>query len=256
MEEWKPAPRSDAPETDWVARMEARLRKSSDAASQPASNSNEAGDSDGLFGIALRMWDEAKPVKGSLAETYLQARGLWLPKNVEVAGQLRFHPSCAFKVKDGTTKRVPAMLALMTDPLTGEARAVHRTALKPDGSGKLVDLEIGNPKKMLGRMRGAVIRLCPDDEAKPALTIAEGIENALAGICGGVGGAWAAGTALNVQLLPVLPGVEALHILADAGKAGEGAASECGQRWADAGRKVEATFPTHGDWNDTMKGET
>lgn len=37
---------------------------------------------------------------------------------------------------------------------------------------------------------------------------------------------------------PVLPGMEALTVIADHDDAGLRAAAACGQRWADAGREV------------------
>lgn len=249
LEEWRPTRQDDVEPIDFIQRMEDRARKSGGSTKEPASNPDP--DSDRLFPIAMRMWDEAISVKGSLAETYLNTRGLWLPSIVLAAGQLRFHPACAFKLKDGARLNAPAMLALMTDAETGEPRAVHRTALSPAG-GKLDDPRLGNPKKMLGRARGAVVRLCP--APGPNLAIAEGIENALAAVCGGLGAVWAAGMAANLQSLPVLAGIDALRILADAGAAGEKAASECGGRWLEAGRQVEALYPKTGDWNDMMKG--
>ncbi|WP_029074474.1 DUF7146 domain-containing protein [Kaistia adipata] len=249
LEEWRPTRKDDAAPIDFVNRMEERVRKSGDSATEPASNPDQGNDR--LFPIATRMWDEATSIKDSLAETYLRTRGLWLPSVIIAGGQLRFHPSCTFKLGDGSRLNAPAMLALMTDAETGEPRAVHRTALSPEG-GKLDDPRLGNPKKMLGRARGAVVRLCPNQG--PALGIAEGIENAVAAVCGGLGAVWAAGMAANLQSLPVLAGIETLRILADVGAAGEKAASECGGRWVDAGRQVEALYPKTGDWNDMMKG--
>lgn len=249
LEEWRPTRQDVAQPIDFIQRMEARARKSGGSATEPASNPDPGNDR--LFPVAMRMWDEAINIKGSLAETYLNARGLWLPSVVVAAGQLRFHPSCAFKLKDGARLNAPAMLALMTDAETGEPRAVHRTALTLEGA-KLDDPRLGNPKKMLGRARGAVVRLCP--ASGRSLAIAEGIENAVAAVCGGFGTVWAAGMAANLQSLPVLPGVDALQILADVGAAGEKAALECGVRWVEAGRQVEALYPKAGDWNDMMKG--
>lgn len=245
LEEWRPTRQVDVEPINFIERMEERARESSGAAGNPDPNN------DRLFPIAMRMWDEATSIKGSLAETYLNSRGLWLPPAVITGGQLRFHPSCAFKLKDGSRLNAPAMLALMTDAETGEPRAVHRTALTEEGA-KLNDPRLGNPKKMLGRARGAVVRLCPS--RGPTLGIAEGIENAVAAVCGGLGDVWVAGMAANLQSLPVLPGIDALQILADIGVAGEKAASECGRRWVEAGRQVEALYPKAGDWNDMMKG--
>ena len=70
------------------------------------------------------------------------------------------------------------MLALMTDPLTGQPVGVHRTFLLPDGSAKAPVITRGDTvlesKTILGTW--GVIRLTPDDEVSRALGIAEGIE--------------------------------------------------------------------------------
>jgi hypothetical protein len=249
---WQPS--QEARSDDWW--LQRIAAKSAPKAGPPPApgNTNVDPDRERLFQIGMRMWEASTPIRGTLAETYLVSRGLWLPQEVEAGGQLRFQPRCAFKLQNGSTVSLPAMVALMTDPISGEPRAVHRTALAPDGTAKSDHEGLGNPKKVLGHARGAVVRLCPEARAGGSLGLAEGIENAIAAICGGVAPVWAAGMANNVRLFPVLEGVEALRIFADRGDAGEKAATEAGQRWAEAGRTAEATYPANGDWNDTMKG--
>lgn len=173
----------------------------------------------------MRIWSEAIPIAGTLAEKYLVSRGL-----AYVGEALRFHPSCPFR-----QERHPAMVALMTDAATGEHRGVHRTALLPDGSGKA---EPG--KMMLGAAKGAVVRLTPDEDVSAALALAEGIETALAT---GFQPIWACMTAGNVRDFPVLSGVDHLSIWADADVAGVDAANAAGERWHAAGREVVITTP-------------
>jgi hypothetical protein len=199
---------------------------------------------------AMAIWHQAVPPAGTIVEAYLRSRGLILPAIVVRGDHLRFHPVCPFG-----TQRLPAMVSLMTDPVTGEPRAVHRTALKPDGSGKSdhPDLD-GNAKRMLGAAKGTIIRLCADDEVTMGLGLSEGVENGLAVICAGFMPVWAAGSAGNIASFPILAGVESLTIFADPGDAGELAARACGACWSEAGREVVARFPDNVDWNDTQRG--
>jgi hypothetical protein len=79
--------------------------------------------------------------------------------DVRQADALRFHPACPFRLKDGSTVKLPAMVAVMVDIVTNEPCGIHRTALKPDGSGKAEMPDGSSPKKMLGRAKGAVMKL-------------------------------------------------------------------------------------------------
>jgi hypothetical protein len=210
----------------------------------------DGGDTDAdrqcMLQAAMQIWHESHPAGGTPVEIYLQSRGLYLPNIVAYGGALRFHPLCPFGKSETRSIRAPAMVCLMTDPATGEPRAIHRTALKADGSGKADGLNLGNPKKMLGAARGAVVRLCHDAEVTHGLGLA-------AAICAGFEPVWAAASAGNMQAFPVLSGIESLTLFADAGKAGETAVQECGRRWADCDREVVARFPTgDGDWNDLI----
>ena len=166
---------------------------------------------------------------------------------------LRFHPNCP-----RGSERFPAMLALMTDPVTSAAVGVHRTYLKSDGSGKA---ELEPSKMMIGN--AGVIRLVPDEEVTLGLGIAEGIENSLAVMqFAGWRPVWAAGSAGSIAKFPVLPGVQALTIFADhdeikpnGKQPGLDAARACADHWRAAGREVTIIPPKfRGDWNDVARG--
>lgn len=173
----------------------------------------------------MRIWRDALPIARTPAETYLAGRG------VSYTGEaLRFHPSCPFR-----KERHPAMVALMTDAITGEPCGVHRTALLPDGAGKATP-----GKMMLGRAGGAVVRLSADEDVTTGLAIAEGIETALAAPFRPI---WACLSAGTMAAFPVLAGIEALTIFADHDKAGIEAANACGERWHAAEREVTILAP-------------
>ena len=180
------------------------------------------------------------PAVGTPAEAYLASRGLVLPSDAP----LRFHPSCP-----RGPERLPALVALMTDPATAEPCGVHRTFLRGDGNGKAE----GQAKMMAGN--AGVIRLVPDEDVTLGLGIAEGIETALAVMQRtGWRPVWAATSAGAMRRFPVLPGIEALTIFADTGEAGIGAATECAERWTAAEREARILAPPRDDWDDVTRG--
>lgn len=188
---------------------------------------------------ARRVWRDTVPANGTPVEAYLASRGLALP----ATPVLRFHPEC----RRGD-EILPAMVALMSDPATGEACGVHRTFLRADGSGKAD----GQAKMMLGNV--GVIRLVPDDEVTLGLGLAEGIETALSVMqVFGWSPVWAATSAGAIKRFPVLAGIEYLTLFADADTAGQDAATEAAARWTQEGREALIVAAPHGDWNDLAR---
>ena len=201
--------------------------------------------------LAARIWREAVTPAGTIVERYLAGRGLHLPSTVIEGGALRFHGACPFG-----QARLPAMVAVMVDPVTNRATAIHRTALSPDGNGKAEMPDGGPAKRWLGVGRGAVITLTPNDAVTSGLGIAEGIETGLTVLCAGWAPVWAAGSATNLAAFPVLSGIDALTIFADRGEAGERAAATAAARWVDAGNEAEIRLPFgDDDFNEAWEGD-
>jgi len=182
---------------------------------------------------ALRLWREARPAKGSPVETYLASRGLRLPDGSEHA--LRFHPECP-----RGKARLPAMLGLMRGIVTDRPLGVHRTFLSADGRAKA---EVEPNKMMLGRAKGAVLKLTPDEDVTQGLTLTEGIEDGLAVLNDGWAPVWVCLSAGTLMNFPVLGGIEALTICADNDAPGRNAAEACAQRWRAAGKEVAVGEP-------------
>jgi len=129
---------------------------------------------------------------------------------------------------------VAALRSIADDELVG----VQRTALTIDGH--KID------RRMLGRAAGAAIKLSPDDDVTQGLAIGEGMETALSLLQLGWKPVWAMGSATALANLPVLQGLEALGIMADADAAGEAAAETCAARWRQAGREAIIWRRRHG----------
>jgi DNA primase len=190
---------------------------------------------------ARRIWCDAVDARATPVEVYLRSRGVRLPEMPVI----RFHPHCP-----RTGGALPAMVSLMTDPVTNQPCGVLRTFLHPDGTSKA---HVAKPKMMLGG--AGVIRLA--EPLGAGLGIAEGIETALS--CMQLiqwGPVWAAGSSGLIERFPVLP-CTTLNIFADADDSGLGlaAARACAERWTSAGQEALIHLPRTGlDWNDAMRG--
>ncbi|WP_192733664.1 toprim domain-containing protein [Bradyrhizobium sp. OAE829] len=188
-------------------------------------------DADDPSEFPLKIWSETTSAPGTLAEKHLASRELALPDRHEEV--LRFHPSCVF----GRGTRHPCMVALYRDIKTNEPKAIHRTALTRDGT--KID------RKALGPKGGCAIKLSADEDVTQGLTIAEGLETALAGIQLDFRPTWALGDAGGIERFPVLPGIDCLTILVDndASGTGQGSALKCSGVWSSAGREVRRVIP-------------
>lgn len=192
------------------------------------------------------LWKESQPIGGTLAETYLRGRGITCP----LPATLRFHPACWH---GATASRHPALVALVEG---GDGFAVHRTYLRPDGTGKA---DIDPAKAMLGAVGGGAVRLA---EAPGPLAVAEGIETALSLACGLLrrpATIWATLSTSGMRglRLPQEPGQ--LTIAPDGDTAGQKAAHALAERAHAAGWAVSLLpAPDGRDWNDILqkKGET
>jgi putative DNA primase/helicase len=192
---------------------------------------------------ARAIWREAVEIKWSLAAIHLARRCLSLDDSRDWHGVLRFHPACPFG-KD----LAPAMIALMRDAVSNEPCGVQRTRLSPDG--KKID------RLMLGRAKGAAIKIDPNSCVTNGLSVAEGLETALSGRAYGFRPAWALGSAEAIAAFPVLAGVERLNIFGeiDETKTNERSGYECAERWILARREVHVLWPKTGkDLNDEWR---
>jgi phage/plasmid primase-like uncharacterized protein len=192
---------------------------------------------------AKRIWQEAQPIAGTLAETYLRARGITDP----LPATLRFHLGCWH---GPTARRLPAMVAAVQG---ASLPAVHRTYLRGDGSGKA---DVEPPKAMLGAVAGGAVRL---SGGAGRLVVAEGIETALSLSCGLLrtpATVWAALSTSGIRSLrlPEHPG--RLTIAPDGDVAGREAANALAERAHALGWQVTLLPAPEGhDWNDILKGK-
>ena len=192
---------------------------------------------------AERLWHDAQPIAGTLAETYLRARGI----SCQLPRTLRFHPDAWH---GPTARRWPAMVAAVQG---AGAAAVHRTWLRPDGTGKA---PIEPAKAMLGSTQGGAVRL---SDGLSRLVVCEGIETALSLSCGildAPAAIWAALSTSGIRglRLPARPG--RLTIAPDGDGPGREAAHALAERAHGLGWQVGILDPGDGaDFNDILTGK-
>lgn len=192
---------------------------------------------------AVSVFERAVPIAGTPAANYLANRGL---ATVNSAA-LRFHDAVRHPNAGGT---YPAMLALVVNSATREPMAVHRTYLRPDGSGKA---GLDPAKASKGPIRGGAIMLDALQPGRP-LVIGEGIETSLsAGVLLGVP-AWAAIAAGNMVNIRPPRGMSEMLIAADPDEPGQRAAEAAARRWRALGVRVRIITPPEGsgDFNDLL----
>jgi hypothetical protein len=184
----------------------------------------------GTPAAAARLFAASMPVAGTLADTYLRARGITQGGKMSA---LRFHPKCWHR-DEGRTRSLPrpALIAAVTDGV-GVLQGVHRTWLAPDGQGKA---RVETQRRAMGHLLGNAVRLTPHDDI---LVVGEGIETMLSLIEAMPGlPVWAALSSGHLGALLLPEGLQRLYIAIDRDPAGRGAAERLSARATEAGISV------------------
>ena len=192
---------------------------------------------------AQRCWQEALPIGDTIAARYLHGRGI----TCDLPGTLRFHPSCWH---GPTARRWSAMVAAVQG---GDGAAVHRTFMRPDGSGKA---PLDPDKMMLGATAGGAVRLA---DGHGALVVAEGIETALSlasGLLRTPATIWAALSTSGLRGLRLPAQAGRLTIACDGDEPGRAAGHALAERADALGWQVSLLPAPEGrDWNDVLTGK-
>lgn len=193
---------------------------------------------------ALAIWAEAIAINGTVAETYLAARGL----AGETSTALRYHPNPRHP---NETASLPALVALVISTQSGQPAAIHRTYLRRDGTGKA---NVDPAKVSKGPIRAGAIMLHAPEAGRP-LVIGEGIETSLS--AGRLIGApaWSAIAAGNLRRITPPREVREIIIAADPDETGQREAWAAARLWEAAGRVVRVATPdtTGRDFNDLWR---
>ena len=210
---------------------------------------------------AINAWRDATPAAGSLAERYLQSRGITLPPPASI----RFLPRQR-NWSDGGT--YPAMISLVQrvpgdeDPDASPSAVplidagAHFTFLQGRGpDGPVVKAPTDACKLTLGQLRHGGVWLTPVETIGEQLAVAEGIETALSVMQITKLPTVAALSAAGMRSLRWPPQVRRLWIAADNDAVGLKAADVLLERALRAGLRAHIKIPAGGknDFNDLLR---
>jgi DNA primase len=135
----------------------------------------------------------------------------------------------------------------------GEVMGIQRIWLAHDGQGKA---DVPKPKRSLGRVKGAAIRLGELD-GSGAVTVCEGPEDGLSLLEMLGGPIWVAAGATFLPHMQLPPEVRSIVIAADNDPAGATAAQLAAQAFAERGLSVRIIRPlaAYKDFNDELRGK-
>src|SRR6266699_5996225 len=189
--------------------------------------------------FALRIWNAAVDVPGTIAERYLYHRGITL----SVPPSLRYAPSI---LHAPTGLRLPAIIAAIRTS-QGAVSAIQRVFVRADGLGKAA---VAGPKLSLGPLADGAVRLAPASEV---MALCEGWETGLSALQLYGLPVWASLGASRMHRVILPDIVRKVVIFADDDVAGRKAAERTAQLHRDLGRSVDIRLPANGtDFNDQL----
>lgn len=197
---------------------------------------------------AKRLFAASKPLTGSLAATYLRARGM---KRISDLPALHFHPRCYYKPNEDdapeTPGAFPALIAAVTDN-DGVQTGTHRTWIDPSG---LTKARVASPRRAMGNILGNAVRF---GHADTVMIAGEGIETMLSlrEVLPTMPMAAATSSAhLAAILFP--PTLRRLYVARDRDAAGDAAFGILIDRAQAAGIELVSLMPELGDFNDDLR---
>jgi len=193
---------------------------------------------------ARRLFASAKPIRGTIAETYLRNRGIVDTGNITA---LRFHAQCWYRTHDGAPREIwPALIAAVTDS-HGHVVGVQRTWLARDGSGKA---PLATPRRAMGQLAGNGVRFGPPTDV---IAAGEGLETMLAlrQILPAMPMV-AALSASHLAMLSLHPDLQRLYVARDNDRAGHRGADKLAARARTDGIEALLLTPSADDFNTDL----
>jgi hypothetical protein len=198
---------------------------------------------------ARRLFAMSKPIRGTVAETYLRSRGI---TDLRDCTPMRFHPRCYYRGDEhdpaDTARDVwPALIAAVTDPMRS-ITGVHRTWLDPSG---LTKAPVSTPRRSMGLINGQGVRI---GKARGIVVVGEGLETMLSlrSVLPDLP-IVAAGSANHLDALLLPDGLHRLYVAEDDDPAGQRATASVIARAEAAGVEALRLTPALGDFNDDLR---
>ncbi|WP_374614566.1 toprim domain-containing protein [Sphingorhabdus sp.] len=191
---------------------------------------------------ACRLWHEAVPLAGTLAERYLANRSIPLRSS-----ELRYLDRTPLGRKPDV-RFLPALIAAVRMDIG--IVAIQRTFLDPATAMKAAFFK---PKRALGQLGAGAIRLA--DPIDGRLGLAEGTESAFsAQVLFGIP-CWATLGNERFGIVSIPESVTELHLFVDNDKGGELALKRGMEAYAHPGRTIIPHKPDRpgNDWNDELR---
>ena len=199
---------------------------------------------------AKRLFSMARPITGTLAESYFRHRGITALHGTEA---LRFHPRCYYRPDEHAPTEIwPALIASVTD-LDGHQTGAHRTWLDPNGfsEARLGKAPIDTPRRAMGDLLGNAVRFGVAGEIMAA---GEGIETMLSLRCVLPDMPMAAAlSAAHLAAILFPDTLRRLYIVRDDDPAGDGARDTLVQRADALGIEARPLSPMLGDLNEDLR---
>ena len=198
---------------------------------------------------ARRLFAMSKPIRGTIAEAYLRARGI---TDLRDCTSLRFHPRCYYRgdeadPADTARGAWPALIAAATDA-TGAITGIHRTWLDPSGGAKAA---VSTPRRSMGLISGQGVRI---GKARGVVAVGEGLETMLSlHIALPTLPIVAAGSANHLDALLLPDGLHRLYVAEDNDPAGRRATASVMTRAEAVGIEARRLAPVLGDFNDDLR---
>jgi hypothetical protein len=197
---------------------------------------------------ARRLFRMAKPIAGTLASSYLTARGIAPAGDMSA---LRFHAHCWYRRVPGSPDNArdawPALIAAVTD-LNGTIMAVQRTWLDPAGHRKA---PIATPRRAMGNLLGNAVRF---GMVCDVMAVGEGIETMLSLRCAlPMLPLAAALSATHLAAVHLPSSLRRLYVVRDNDPAGRYAVAALTERTRHAGIACLTLTPALGDFNDDLR---
>ena len=197
---------------------------------------------------ARRLFAMSEPIRGTVAEAYLRARGI---TDLRDCTSLRFHPRCYYRgdetdPADTARDAWPALIAAATDA-TGAITGVHRTWLDPSGKTKA---PVSTPRRSMGLINGQGVRI---GKASGIVAIGEGLETMLSLRVALPIPIVAAGSANHLDALLLTEGLHRLYVAEDDDPAGRRATASVMTRAEGVGIEAMRLTPALGDFNDDLR---
>ncbi|EKU72595.1 DUF7146 domain-containing protein [Sphingobium yanoikuyae] len=193
-----------------------------------------------LSGLAKTLWHRSVAIDGTLAESYLSARGVFTP-----TPELRFNPTTIIG-KGKERRSLPAMIAAVKNELG--LVAVHRTFLDPSD---ILHRPFRKPKLALGLLGSGSVQFgVPQD----TLGLAEGIEDALSARDWFDLPVWAVLGAERYAHVGIPSSVRRVIVFGQRNEAARTCFERAYEHLSANDRQVEHWLPKdHDDWNDALR---